>query len=60
MAGEKHSLLLDEEGNVWSCGNSKKGQVGHGVAGSIIIPYFTKIENPGEEGDMVRDIGAGE
>ena len=60
VAGEKHTLILDEDHNVWSCGNSKKGQVGKGVAGSIIVPCFTKIEGIGEEGDIVKDIGAGE
>ena len=37
-AGKDHSLFLDENGNVYSCGNSGYSQLGHGNTDNYSIP----------------------
>ena len=45
-AGDKHSLALDNEGNIWSWGYNYDGELGNGSSGAnanILVP--TKIAN---------------
>lgn len=41
-AGSTHSLFLDRDGSVWSCGDGDKGRTGHGDEENLWIP--TRIE----------------
>lgn len=52
VAGFRHSLVLLEDGSVYSWGHNNFGELGLGHAGDIYVP--TKIETL----DMVRWIGA--
>lgn len=37
-AGGRHSLALDNAGNVWAWGDNKYGQVGNGMTASVLFP----------------------
>eukprot|EP01127_Copromyxa_protea_P018804 TRINITY_DN5996_c0_g2_i1.p1 TRINITY_DN5996_c0_g2~~TRINITY_DN5996_c0_g2_i1.p1 ORF type:complete len:1186 (-),score=164.77 TRINITY_DN5996_c0_g2_i1:961-4518(-) len=37
-AGAEHSVAADEEGNIWTWGSSKRGQLGHGDTKSSLYP----------------------
>ena len=44
--GSNHSMFLDENGAIWSCGRNWKGECGIGVIGAVVEPvqieYFVK------------------
>ena len=43
-AGEISNLTIDNEGNLWSCGENNKGQLGNGTTTNNSIPALVKAD----------------
>lgn len=46
-AGRAHTLMLDRDGRVWSCGSSERGQCGIGVGAPITVLPQVVLEGKG-------------
>ena len=59
-AGENHTMALDNNGNVWACGDNLFGQVGDGNISTYHEPIYEKIDPYSEYAEMIdgliRDI----
>ena len=57
-AGGYHTVLLDEEGNVWTSGNNSNGQLGRETSYDIDARIFMQVTN-GISGVKITAIAAG-
>lgn len=56
-AGHRHSMFLDNEGDVYTCGSGKAGELGHGDNEKQHFPM--KVKEFGSIGTLVIQISAG-
>jgi alpha-tubulin suppressor-like RCC1 family protein len=48
--GDRHSLAIDGEGNIWAWGQNNTGQVGNGTSGIVNVPEPVELIIPGSPG----------
>gem|GEM_PF-1470556 len=49
-AGPRHTLALDDSGNVWSWGSNGSGELGNGTG--VASPFANKVKHPSGTGDL--------